>query len=255
MHRIGTKMVLKALERGELELFYQPQVNIRSNSIVGLEALLRWPHPRLGNITPHAFLSVIERTDSMIRIGNWTIESVCSQNKVWQGGGLTKIPVAINVSAYQLENGNILPFVTAALQSTGLAPEFLEIEITENIAIRNIREVAKTLEALKRTGVKIAIDDFGTQYASFGYIKDLPVDIVKIDKCFIDEIGCNPKAEAILLSMVSLMDKLQIQIIAEGVETKQQMSFLGDIGCNLIQGFYYYRPMPANAVAELLTKR
>jgi len=248
-------MVLKALERGELELFYQPQVHVRSNSIVGLEALLRWKHPRRGNIAPHAFLSVVERTDSMIRLGNWIIECVCTQNKAWQNGGFPEIPVAVNVSAHQLENGNILPFVISALKSTGLPPEFLELEITESIAIRNVKEVAKTLEALKQTGIRIAIDDFGTQYASFGYIKDLPIDILKIDKCFIDEIGSNHKAEAILLSIVSLADKLHIQLVAEGVETKKQMVFLSDIGCNVIQGFYYYRPMPASEITKLLSKR
>jgi len=144
--------------------------------------------------------------------------------------------------------------VVSALKATGLQPQFLEIEITETAAIRNIKAVAETLVALKNVGVKIAIDDFGIEYASLGYIKDLPIDIVKIDKCFIDEIGCNPKAEAILVTMVSLANNLGIQLIAEGVETKEQLSFLTSIGCDVIQGFYFYRPMPADAVSKILRK-
>ncbi len=254
MGRVCTSMVNKALERGELEIYYQPQVDTQFDCFFGFEALLRWTHPKIGSINPRIFLSVVERTDSIIRIGDWIMRSACWQNKKWQDELNIKTPVSVNVSPYQLENSDILHSVISALETTGLQPEFLEIEITENVAIRNIKAVAEKLDALKNVGVKIAIDDFGAEYASFGYIKDLPVDIVKIDKSFIDEIGCNPKAEAILVTMVSLAKNLGIQLIAEGVETEKQLSFLTSIGCNVIQGFYCYKPMPADAVYKLLRK-
>jgi len=247
-------MVNNALSRDEFAVHYQPQIDTRYNRFSGFEALLRWVHPKIGNINPHLVLSVVDRTDAMIRIGDWIMQSACCQNRIWHDEFNLSIPVSVNVSPYQLENSNILHSVVSALKATGLQPQFLEIEITETAAIRNIKAVAETLVALKNVGVKIAIDDFGIEYASLGYIKDLPIDIVKIDKCFIDEIGCNPKAEAILVTMVSLANNLGIQLIAEGVETKEQLSFLTSIGCDVIQGFYFYRPMPADAVSKILRK-
>lgn len=254
MGRIYTSMVNNALNRGEFIVYYQPQVDTRTKRFFGFEALLRWMHPKIGSINPRIVLSVVDRTDVVVRIGDWIIKSACWQNRIWQDEFNLNIPVSVNVSPYQLENSDILHSVVSVLEATGLQPQYLEIEITETVAIRNMKAVAKTLEALKNVGVKIAIDDFGIEYASLGYIKDLPIDIVKIDKCFIDEIGCNPKAEAILETMVSLANNLGIQLVAEGVETEKQLSFLTSVGCDLIQGFYFYRPMPADAVSKILRK-
>ena len=240
-----------ALEKGELELYYQPQLDVLTRRITGMEALLRWRHPEAGLIGPAGLLSATESTDMIVKIGEWAIRTACRQNRKWMTNGY-RIPIAVNVSAYQLENSDIVTAVQKALEETGLPPEYLEIEITENVAIRDFPAVIDTLEALKRLGVRLAMDDFGTEYASLKYVQCLPVDTVKIDKYFIDGIECNLKARIILKNMIQLSKGLGLRVVAEGVETKQQVQFLAAEGCRVIQGYYFYRPMTAVEAREVM---
>ncbi len=246
------KSIYRALERSELELYYQPQVNSRSGMLVGLEALIRWNHPERGVVGPGIFIPVAEKTGLIIEIGEWVVRTACRQNKRWQDMGLLKIPVAVNISARQFEDSNITEAIDEILNGTNLPAEYLEIEITEHVAFRELSGVVETLKRLKRLGVKITMDDFGTEYSSLNYIRQLPVDSAKIDKCFIDGIGANLKDEAIVKTMIALLEALELKVVAEGVETKRQVDFLAEKGCHIIQGFYYYKPMPADRIEKLL---
>jgi EAL domain-containing protein (putative c-di-GMP-specific phosphodiesterase class I) len=244
--------IIGALERGEFELLYQPQINTRFGTLAGIEALLRWRHPEKGFIGPLSFLPMIEKTDQMIRVGEWVLQAVCKQGKIWQDMGYLDVPIAINVSAHHIENGKIVETVRRALCDSGLTPGYLELEITEGVAIQDFVAVADILQRLRDLGVEIVIDDFGIEYASLKYIKSLPVDIVKIDKCFIDGIGWNHKAEVIIRNILSLLRSLDIEVIAEGVETVDQLRFLSDEGCWIVQGYYFYAPMPTSDIEKIL---
>lgn len=252
MEETGLRGVSDALERGEFELFYQPQINTRFGTLAGIEALLRWRHPEKGFIGPLEFLPMIEKTDQMIRVGEWVVQAVCRQGKLWQDMGYLDVPIAINISAHHIENGQIVETVRRALCDSGLIPENLELEITEGVAIQDFSAVADTLQRLKNLGVEIVVDDFGIEYASLNYIKSLPVDTVKIDKCFIDGIGCNHKAEVIIHNILSLLKSLDIKAIAEGVETVDQLRFLSEEGCWIVQGYFYYAPMPISEIEKIL---
>lgn len=253
MKNLSIQTIYHALERNELELYYQPQIDSQSDRIVGLEALLRWKHPKKGIIGPLEFIQAIENTGLIMKISEWVVKSACRQNKYWQDMGLPKKPVAVNISARQLEDGDIVELFCGALKETGLPSEYIEIEITENTAVRDFNIAVETLKRLKNLGVGIAMDDFGASYSSLNYIKQLPVDAVKIDKCFIEGIGVSIKDEAILKTVIALLQNFNLRIVAEGVETEQQVKFLADEGCRIIQGFYYYKPMPADDIEKLLS--
>ena len=178
MKDLSTQAIYQALERDELKLYYQPQVDSQSERIVGLEALIRWKHPEKGIIGPMEFIPVAEKSDLIIKIGEWVVKTACSQNKYWQGMGLQKIPVAVNISARQLEDGKLPEILSRILKETGVLPDYLELEITENTAIQDFGIVAGTMGKLKKLGVGIIVDDFGTAYSSLNYIRQLPVDAV-----------------------------------------------------------------------------
>ncbi len=254
MNDIITQRIYRALERDEFELYYQPQVDSLSGEIVSLEALLRWIHPEKGMIGPVEFIPEAEKSDLIIDIGKWVIKTACRQNKYWQNAGLIQVPVAVNISARQLEDGGIEDTISRVFEETGLLPVYLELEITEGNAIRELNRVAEVLGRLKELGVKIAVDDFGTAYSSLHYIKQLPVDTVKIDKCFINGIGVNPKDEVIIKTIIALIRNLNLRAIAEGVETQQQVRLLADEKRRIIQGLYYYMPMPVNKIENLLSR-
>ncbi|MCE5189123.1 MAG: EAL domain-containing protein [Eubacteriales bacterium] len=251
MFAASAERVRLALEQEELELYYQPQIDVRTGRIVGMEALLRWRHPEAGMIGPAEFLAATESTDLIVEIGEWAVRTACQQNRTWMDGGY-RIPVAVNVSAHQLENSDIVSAVRKALDESGLPPEHLEIEITENVAIHDFPAVIETMERLKGLGVRLAMDDFGTEYASLKYIQSLPVDTVKIDKCFVDGIEGSLKSRIVLNHIIRLSAGLGLEIVAEGVETKQQAQFLSAEGCRVMQGFYFYRPMPACEVRKIV---
>lgn len=240
------------LERGELELFYQPQVNSGTNSIEGFEALLRWNHPERGMIGPAEFIPLAERTGLIVPIGDWVLKAACMQNKAWQDQGLARVPMAVNLSIKQLLDNDVAGRVMRALEETGLAPEYLDLEITESVLMQDTELVNSSLDKLKKIGVRISIDDFGTEYSSLHYLKKLPVDRIKIAMTFIHGIAINRKDEAIINAIIALAENLDIDIIAEGVETQAQMEYLRRSNCEDIQGFFFYRPMPARSIEAIL---
>lgn len=247
-----TNQLYHALDRNELEIFYQPQVNIETKKIIGFEALLRWRHPTLGLICPNRFMQIAEKTGLIIKIGEWVLRTACRQNKLWQERGHIKVPIAVNLSVVQFYRNDLVQQIKKILYETGLKPSDLELEIKESSIMKEKEFIINTLEKIKEANVKIAIDDFGTEYSSLSYIKSLPINRVKIAKEFVMEIGINQKDESIIQMIVDLLHKLELDVIAEGVEKENQIEFLKRINCNQVQGFYYYKPMPANKIEELM---
>ncbi|MGV8981230.1 EAL domain-containing protein [Clostridium sp.] len=247
-----TNSLYHALENNELELYYQPQVNIISGEIIGLEALIRWHNTKLGMVNPGDFIYIAEKTGLILPIGEWVMRSACSQNKVWQDAGILNVPIAVNLSVNQFENANIVHEITRILKETNINPKDLELEITENIVMKEPEYIIESLKQIKQLGVKIAIDDFGTEYSSLNYIKQLPIDKIKIDMSFVQGININHKDEAIIKVIIVLAKNLGLKVIAEGVETKEQLDFLREQMCDEIQGYYYYKPMPASKIEELI---
>lgn len=247
-----TSFLYRALVREELELYYQPQVNTKTGEIIGLEALVRWHHPELGLIGPAHFIPIAEKTGLILSIGEWVLYTACRQNKMWQEKGLLDVPIAVNLSVNQFLNPKIVEQIETILTQTGLNPKDLEIEVTEGIFIKEKDYVIKTLEKLKKLGVTISIDDFGIEYSSLNYLKTLPIDKIKIAMDFVSGIGKSIKDEAIIETMIVLGKNLGLKVVAEGVETKEQVEYLKKNECDEIQGFYFYRPMPANAIEALI---
>jgi diguanylate cyclase (GGDEF)-like protein len=241
-----------AISRNELELYYQPQINSQMKTIIGLEALLRWKHPEYGMVSPAKFIPIAEQTGLIISIGEWVMRAACRQNKIWQDEGLGKIRVAVNLSVRQFQNPDIIKQVHDILAETGLEPQYLELEITESIVMKETGLVVATLNAFKNEGIAISIDDFGTEYSSLNYLKQLPIDKIKIAMPFVQGINKSDKDEAIAKAIIILAKSLGLGVIAEGVETENQLSFLSQRMCDEIQGFYYYKPMPAHEVKNLL---
>lgn len=244
----------RALERNELELYYQPQISAKSGKIIGMEALIRWNHPEFGLLSPGSFIPITERTGLIVPIGEWVLRTACSQNKAWQDEGLAKVPVAVNLSVNQFQNIKIVEQITAILNETGLPPEYLELEITESIFVKEIDYVIETLRQLKSLGVSVAIDDFGTKYSSLVYLKQLPIDRIKIAMCFVHGIKISEKDEAIINAIIVLARTLGLRVIAEGVETGRQLEYLCGQMCDEIQGYYFYKPVPGSEMGEILRK-
>nr|WP_281418646.1 EAL domain-containing protein [Clostridium frigoris] len=249
-----TNSLYHALERNELELYYQPQLSVVSGEIIGLEALIRWHNPKLGLVNPGEFIDIAEKTGLILPIGEWVMRSACSQNKKWQDAGILNVPIAINLSVNQFQNTEIVELITNILKETDLNPSYLELEITENIIMKNSEYIIESLKQLKQLGVKIAIDDFGKEYSSLNYIKQLPIDKIKIDMSFVQGINVNHKDEAIIKVIIVLAKNLGLKVIAEGVEIKEQLEFLEEQMCDEIQGYYYYKPMSATHIEELMVK-
>jgi diguanylate cyclase (GGDEF)-like protein/PAS domain S-box-containing protein len=248
-----TNSLYYAIERNEFELYYQPQVDARTNVICGVEALLRWHHPELGMVSPSIFIPIAENSGLIMAIGDWVLREACKQNKIWQDKGLLRIPVAVNVSIKQFSNSVITKSVREILKETGLSPDSLELEITEGIVMGDTETLIATLLELKEIGVQLAVDDFGTEYASLSYLKHLPIDRIKIAMTFIRGININIKDEIITQAIILLAQNLGMAVIAEGVEKREQLDFLQNSGCDMIQGFYYYKPMPKEELEKLLS--
>lgn len=251
---IMSKDLYYALERQELAVYYQPQMDLSNKKITGLEALLRWKHPEFGMIPPKVFIPIAERNGLINNIGEWVLKTACSQNKQWQSMGLGKIKMAVNLSGIQFINPHISDQVQRVLKETGLEPQYLEIEITESIAIRETEFVVEVLNKLKKIGVSIAIDDFGTEYSSLSRLRMLPIDRIKIDMEFIHGIESNEKDKAITVTIIELARSLGLNVLAEGVETAPQLEFLSQKMCDYVQGYYYYKPMPAYEMEKILLK-
>lgn len=244
----------RALERNEFEVYYQPKVNIKSNKIVGMEALVRWQHPTKGLILPGEFIPVAEDTGLIVPIGEWVLRSACAQNKAWQEAGFPPMRVAVNLSARQFQLQNLPEMVATVLGETGLDPWWLELEITETIAMQNAEFTVKTLNELKEMGIQLSIDDFGTGYSSLSYLKRFPINKLKIDKSFVREINTDHDNAAIASAVIVLGQSLKLGVIAEGVETKEQLNFLKDHQCDEIQGYLFGRPVPATEFENMLLK-
>lgn len=242
-----------AVDRGELELYYQPQVEIVSGEIVGLEALVRWNHPKLGQLCPKRFIPIAEKTDIILSLGRWVIEEVCRQITQWRAENLAPPTMAINVSAAQLKASVELDRVLMQiLQHWGIEPRSIEIELTESVLMETTRENNAIIERLRALDVPIAIDDFGTGYSSLNYLRLYRVNRLKIAQEFIQDLQADPSDLVIVRATVSLARELGIQVIAEGVETAFQLDLLAKAGCQYVQGFYFSRPVPAKRAGELL---
>ena len=241
-----------ALERRQFHLEYQPQVDLASGQVVGMEALLRWEHPQLGRIAPASFIGLAEEMGLIIPIGDWVLRTACQQARDWQLAGHGPLRVAVNLSARQFKQRNLLHAVAAALSDTGLAATYLELELTESMVMDNVEQATAIMGNLKALGVKLSIDDFGTGYSSLAYLRHFPIDVLKIDKSFVNDINHSADDAAIVRAIISLAHSLRLKVIAEGVETAQQLEFLRQHGCDQMQGYLFSRPLQAPAFEALL---
>jgi diguanylate cyclase (GGDEF)-like protein/PAS domain S-box-containing protein len=241
-----------ALDRGELALYYQPQVSVLDGSITGIEALLRWHSPELGMVAPGDFIPLAEDTGLIVPLGTWVIRQACLQNKAWQDAGVARVRVAVNVSAHQFMTGTLPAVVRAALDESALAPDYLEIELTETVMMGDSVQVQSQLAELRALGVTVSLDDFGTGYSSLGYLSRLSLDKLKIDKSFVNDITDSARSAAIAQATITLAHGLSLAIVAEGVETTGQRDFLAASGCHVMQGFLYSGPLPPEQIAPLL---
>lgn len=243
----------KAMDRNELLLHYQPKFDVTQGCMVGMEALIRWKHPELGLVPPFEFIPLAEESGLIIPIGEWVIQEACRQNRAWQTEGLTPIPVAVNVSSVQFAQKDFAAKVVAILESTGLPPSCLELEMTESILMSNVSNTMHTLKQLKSMGIKISVDDFGTGYSSLSYLSKFPIDELKVDRSFVMNVPDNRNDAAIAAAIIALARSLGLQVVAEGVETREQSDFLVSHGCAVIQGYLYSRPVPASQIPSLVT--
>ncbi|WP_447972148.1 putative bifunctional diguanylate cyclase/phosphodiesterase [Nitrospira sp. Kam-Ns4a] len=241
-----------ALDRQELGLVYQPQVDVRDNRIVGVEALLRWTHPEHGVLSPHVFIGLAEDTGLMVSIGEWVVRTACQQLKAWQAHGAPPVRVGVNLSRVQLQQPQIVKTIRQILTDTDLDPRCLELEVTESLLIQPGTVAVETLHALRALGVRCVVDDFGTGYASFNYLKDLPIQGLKIDQSFVKPVTTSAKEASIVKTIMTLAQTLNLDVVAEGVETEQQRDVLRAAQCFVMQGYYFARPEPAEAVAARL---
>jgi diguanylate cyclase (GGDEF)-like protein len=241
----------RALEHDEFLLYYQPQVDLSTGKILGMEALVRWQHPDFGLVPPSQFISLAEETGLIEELGEWALLKACAQNKAWQDAGLPKISVAINLSARQLEMDFEARIVRKALADTGLDPRYLELELTETVVMKDPVKTRDILQRLKEAGISISIDDFGTGYSSLNHLKHFSFDKLKIDQSFIRDVHRNPEDAGIVLTIISMAQTLKLRVIAEGVETQEQLEYLQHNGCDEGQGYYFSKPLPPDEVAWL----
>jgi diguanylate cyclase (GGDEF)-like protein/PAS domain S-box-containing protein len=241
-----------ALEKEELFLLYQPQMDLVTGAITGLEALLRWRHSKLGLVPPDRFIRIAENSGLIVPIGEWVLRTACAQARKWQDAGLLAVPVAVNTSAVQFRQEGFHELIRKVLYETGLAPQYLELELTESLLLSNADVTFSVLRELKAMGLKLAIDDFGTGYSSLSYLKQFPVSKLKIDRSFIRDVAADPDDAAITTAIISMAKSLNLKVIAEGVENEAQMSFLRARQCDEIQGYYFSQPLSAEEVADKL---
>jgi diguanylate cyclase (GGDEF)-like protein len=245
----------KALEREEFFLHYQPQFDIATAEIIGVEALVRWKHPKMGIVSPGEFIPLAEETGLITQIDEWVMQTACAQNKLWQMAGLPPITIAVNLSGQHFIRKNLLDTVTRIIEDTGLDPRYLDLELTESVLMKNAKDTVNTLRALKEIGLHISIDDFGTGYSSLSYLKRFPLDTLKIDQSFVREITTDSDSAAITTAIIAMAHSLKLRVLAEGVETEEQLAFLRDHGCHAMQGFLYSRPLPAGELVRFFQER
>ncbi len=244
-----------ALDRGEFQLHYQPKVEIKSGRITGVEALIRWRHPDLGEVSPVRFIPIAEETGLIVPIGEWVLRTACLQNKAWQDEGLPHLCVAVNLSVRQFSHEDLLVDIASTLEETGLDPACLELEITESMIMHNVDKAVQLLVKLKAMGVRLAIDDFGTGYSSLSNLKRFPLDTIKVDRSFVCDIPSNTDDMAITSAIIAMGRSLGLTVVAEGVETREQIDFLREHACDEFQGYYFSKPIDGRKVGELLRSR
>lgn len=244
----------KALEQDQLVLHYQPQVDLATGEMVGIEALVRWMHPEHGMISPAEFIPLAEETGLIVPLGRWVLQKACEQNKAWQTSGYPPIPMSVNISVRQLQEDQFIETVKTVLSETSMKPNFLDLEITESI-MQNSEMSGVILNQLKDLGVTLAIDDFGTGYSSLSLLKHLPIDKIKIDKSFVDDIIYHSNQGAMVKTIIDMGHNLQFTVIAEGVEEAEQVEFLMKNGCRVGQGYYYSKPLPPKEIEEIFEKK
>ena len=242
----------RALERGEFALHYQPQVSAETGQLTGMEALVRWQHPEWGLVSPAEFIPVAEETGLIVPLGEWVLRAACAQSKRWHDAGVASLRVAVNLSARQFEQPDLTEMVARVLAETGLKPNCLEVELTESSVMKNADASAALLGELKGSGIHISIDDFGTGYSSLSYLRRFPLDKLKVDQSFVRGMLSNQGDAAIVRAVITLAHSLKLKVVAEGVETKEQLAFLHLLKCDEMQGYLFSKPLPAAAFERLL---
>jgi len=241
----------RALEREEFKVFYQPKVNAKTGHIGGVEALVRWQHPELGLLPPSEFIPLAEDTGMIEELGEWVLRTACAQGHSWKMDGFDSMFVAVNLSPRQFQQPNLLAVITDIIKTTGINSNCLVLEVTESSIMKNAEAAIETLGELKKMGIKIAIDDFGTGYSSLGYLKRLPIDILKIDRSFVCDVTTDADDAALVMAIISLAHNLSLKVTAEGVETEEQLKFLRLLRCDDWQGYLYSKPVPADDLSRL----
>ncbi len=244
-----------AFQRGEFILHYQPQIDLTTGKIIGVEALVRWQRPGFGLVYPKEFLPLLDEIGLTVTLGEWALRTACEQHIQWSKSGLKNIRMAVNISAHHFHEHDIVHSISKILEETGMKPEFLEIELTESIFIKNVERTVKALKVLRRMGINISIDDFGTGYSSLGYLKYLPMNKLKIVEPFISSVSVNSKEEVIIRAVIALAHSLNMKVIAEGVESKDQLAYIRTLNCDELQGNILSNPLPAEDVAQLFSQK
>jgi len=245
----------KAMDNNEFMLFYQPQIDISTGRMIGVEALIRWLQPDLVLIRPGQFISLAEQTGLIIPIGNWVLSTACAENRTWQKAGLEPLRMTVNVSSIQFGQTNFEENVSRILRDTGLEPKYLQLELTEGTIMQDSQTTIKKLESLKTMGIQIAIDDFGTGYSSLNYLKRFPLSTLKIDYSFVKDLITSSNDQAIVKAIINLAHNFNLKVIAEGVENRKQLAFLRGCGCEGVQGNLICPPVNSAVLGEFLKKR
>jgi len=240
----------RALEREEFEVYYQPKVNVKTGLMQGMEALVRWQHPELGLISPAEFIPLAEDTGLIEPLGEWVLRTACAQSRQWQTSGYDSPMISVNLSPRQFQQPDLLKMITEIVKTTRVNSDCLVLEVTESSFMKNSGAAIETLNELKKMGIKIAIDDFGTGYSSLGYLKRLPIDILKIDKSFVCDVTTDADDAALVMAIITLAHNLSLEVIAEGVETEEQLRFLRLLRCDGWQGYLYSKPVTAMAASR-----
>jgi EAL domain-containing protein (putative c-di-GMP-specific phosphodiesterase class I)/FixJ family two-component response regulator len=242
----------RAIERSELSLHYQPQIDLQTQTVIGAESLLRWQHSERGFVSPVEFIPLAEQTGLILSIGEWVLRTACQQARIWQSARFENVRVAVNLSARQFSQPALCDLVTQVLSETNLDPQWLDLELTESILVEDRDAAIATLQGLRLLGVQISIDDFGTGYSSLSYLQRFPIDTLKIDRSFVQNAATDSRNAAIAIAVIQMAHELELQVIAEGVETLEELTFLGEHNCDAAQGYWFSRPLPAPSFAHWL---